>query len=120
SVSLEAFKAGQYDFKTERSAKAWATAYDFPAVNDGRVIKKDVVLDRPKPMQGFVFNLRRPKFQDTRVRRAFNLAYDFEWANQNLFYGLYARPSSFFQGQELAAQGLPSQDELALLEPLRD
>jgi microcin C transport system substrate-binding protein len=120
TVALEAFKAGQYDFRVERSAKAWATAYDFPAVNDGRVIKKDVVLERPKPMQGFVFNLRRPKFQDIRVRRAFNLAYDFEWANQNLYYGQYARPSSFFQGQELAAQGLPSPEELALLEPLRD
>jgi microcin C transport system substrate-binding protein len=120
TVAHEAFKAGQYDFKVERSAKGWATGYDFPAAKDGRVIKKALVLERPKPMQGFVFNLRRPKFQDIRVRRAFNLAYDFEWANQNLYYGLYARPSSFFQGQELAAQGLPSPEELALLEPLRD
>ena len=71
-------------------------------------------------MQGFAFNLRRTKFQDVRVRRAFNLAYDFEWANQNLFYGQYARTSSYFEGQELAAKGLPSQEELALLEPLRD
>jgi microcin C transport system substrate-binding protein len=120
TVAHEAFKAGEYDFKVERSSKDWATGYDFPAAKDGRVVKKDVVLERPKPMQGFVFNLRRPKFQDIRVRRAFNLAYDFEWANQNLYYGLYARPSSFFQGQELAAKGLPSPEELALLEPLRD
>jgi microcin C transport system substrate-binding protein len=71
-------------------------------------------------MQAFAFNIRRPKFQDARVRRAFNLAYDFEWANQNLFYGQYKRTSSFFEGQELAAKGLPSAAELALLEPLRD
>ncbi len=121
SVSMEAFKAGQYDFRAEGSAKTWATAYDFPALTEGRVVKRgDIVLETPKPMQGFAFNLRRPKFQDLRVRRAFNLAYDFEWANQNLFFGQYTRTSSFFEGQELAAKGLPSQDELALLEPLRD
>jgi microcin C transport system substrate-binding protein len=120
NVSMEAFKAGQYDFKDERSAKAWATAYDFPALTQGRVVKREVVLETPKPMQGFAFNLRRPKFQDIRVRRAFNLAFDFEWANQNLFYGQYARTSSYFEGQELAAKGLPSPDELKLLEPLRN
>jgi microcin C transport system substrate-binding protein len=120
SVSMEAFKSGQFDFKTEGSAKAWATAYDFPALNEGRVIKREVIVERPRPMQGFAFNLRRAKFQDIRVRRAFNLAYDFEWANQNLFYGQYKRTSSYFQGQELAATGLPSPEELALLEPLRD
>ena len=121
SVSMEAFKAGQYDFRREPSAKTWATAYDFPAVTDGRVVKRgDIVLETPKPTQGFAFNLRRQKFQDPRVRRAFNLAFDFEWANKNLFYGQYTRTSSFFEGQELAAKGLPSPDELALLEPLRD
>jgi microcin C transport system substrate-binding protein len=120
SVSMEAFKSNQYDFKTETSAKAWATAYDFPALKEGRAVKREVVLERPKPMQGFAFNLRKPKFQDVRVRRAFNLAYDFEWANQNLFFGQYKRTSSYFQGQELAAKGLPSPQELALLEPLRD
>ncbi len=120
NVSLEAFKSGQYDFRQETSAKSWATAYDFPALTDGRVTKREVALEIPKPMQAFVFNLRQPKFQDVRVRRAFNLAYDFEWADQNLFYGQYARTSSYFEGQELAAKGLPSQAELALLEPLRD
>jgi microcin C transport system substrate-binding protein len=120
SVSMEAFKAGQYDFRREASALTWATAYNFPALTDGRVVKRgDIVLETPKPMQGFAFNLRRPKFQDIRVRRAFNLAYDFEWANQNLFYGQYTRTSSYFEGQELAATGLPSPEELALLEPLR-
>jgi microcin C transport system substrate-binding protein len=117
---MEAFKAGQYDFRAEGSAKAWATAYDFPAIAEGKVVKREVTLERPRPTQGFVFNLRRPKFQDVRVRRAFNLAYDFEWANQSLFYGQYKRTSSFFEGQELAAKGLPSPAELALLEPLRD
>jgi microcin C transport system substrate-binding protein len=121
NVSMEAFKAGQYDFRRESSAKTWATAYDFPALTEGRVVKRDdIVLQTPKPMQSFAFNLRRAKFQDVRVRRAFNLAFDFEWANQNLFYGQYTRNSSFFQGQELAAAGLPSKEELALLEPLRD
>jgi microcin C transport system substrate-binding protein len=120
SVALEAFKAGQYDFRLETSAKAWATAYDFPALTEGRVVKREVALERPHPSQGFAFNLRRPKFQDVRVRRAFNLAFDFEWANQNLFYGQYTRTSSFFEGQELAAKGLPTPEELALLEPLRD
>ncbi len=119
-VSLEAFKSGQYDFRQETSSKAWATAYNFPALVDGRVTKREAALETPKPMQAFVFNLRRLKFQDVRVRRAFNLAYDFEWANQNLFYGQYARTSSYFEGQELAAKGLPSQAELGLLEPLRD
>jgi microcin C transport system substrate-binding protein len=121
NVSMEAFKAGQYDFKRENSAKTWATAYDFPALTEGRVVKRDdIVLDLPKPMQSFAFNIRRPKFQDRRVRQAFNLAFDFEWTNQDRFYGLYKRTSSFFEGQELAAKGLPSKEELALLEPLRD
>jgi microcin C transport system substrate-binding protein len=121
NVSMEAFKAGQYEFKREGSAKTWATAYDFPALTEGRVVKRDdIVLDTPKPMQGFSFNLRRPKFQDRRVRQAFNLAFDFEWTNQDRFYGQYKRTSSYFEGQELAARGLPSKEELALLEPLRD
>ncbi len=120
SVALEAFKADQYDFRLENSAKNWATAYDFPAMTEGKAVKKLAALERPHSTQGFAFNLRRPKFQDVRVRRAFNLAFDFEWANQNLFFGQYTRNSSYFEGQELAAKGLPSPEELALLEPLRD
>ncbi|ADP72100.1 extracellular solute-binding protein family 5 [Rhodomicrobium vannielii ATCC 17100] len=120
NVSMEAFKAGQYDFRAESSAKAWATAYDFPALREGKVVKREVTLETPKPMQGFVFNIRRPKFEDVRVRRAFNLAFDFEWTNQNLFFGQYTRTNSFFEGQELASKGLPSSAELELLEPLRD
>jgi microcin C transport system substrate-binding protein len=120
SVALEAFKANQYDFRLETSAKNWATAYSFPAMTEGKAVKKLVALERPHSMQGFAFNVRRPKFQDVRVRRAFNLAFDFEWANQNLFFGQYTRTASFFEGQELAAKGLPTPEELALLEPLRD
>jgi microcin C transport system substrate-binding protein len=121
NVSFEAFKGGQFDFYFENSAINWATRYDFPALRDGRVVKRDDIdLQTPEPMQAFVLNLRRPKFQDPRVRRALNLAFDFEWANQNLFYGQYKRTRSFFEGQELAAAGLPSEAELAILEPLRD
>jgi microcin C transport system substrate-binding protein len=121
NVSFEAFKSGQFDFYFENSAINWATRYDFPAIRDGRVVKRDDInLDTPEPMQAFVVNLRRPKFQDPRVRRALNLAFDFEWANQNLFYGQYKRTASYFEGQELAASGLPSPAELAILEPLRD
>jgi microcin C transport system substrate-binding protein len=120
SVAMEAFKAGQYDFRTETSAKAWATAYDFPALREGKVVKRDdIVLKRPHPTQGFAFNLRRAQFQDVRVRKALNLAFDFEWANQNLFYNAYKRTSSYFEGQELAATGLPTPAELKLLEPLK-
>ncbi len=120
TVSFEAFKGGQFDFYYETSAKSWATAYDFPAIKDGRVVKSDdIELKTPEPMQAFVLNLRRDKFKDPRVRRAFNLAFDFEWANQNLFYGQYRRTSSFFENQELAARGLPGPDELKILEPLR-
>ena len=120
SVALEAFKANQYDFRLENSAKNWATAYEFPALSEGKVVKKLIKIERPQWMQGFGFNLRKLKFQDLRVRRAFNLAFDFEWSNQNLFFGQYNRMSSYFEGQELAAKGLPSAAELALLEPLRD
>jgi microcin C transport system substrate-binding protein len=120
TVSFEAFKGGQFDFYNESSAKNWATAYDFPAVKDGRVIRRDDIrLKTPEPMQAFVLNTRRPKFQDARVRKALNLAFDFEWANKNLFFGQYARTSSFFENQELAAKGLPGPDELKLLEPFR-
>lgn len=120
TVAFEAFKAGYFDFYFETSAKNWATAYDFPGVKDGRVVKNDEIeLKTPEPMQAFVLNMRREKFQDRRVRWAFNLAFDFEWANQNLFFGQYRRTSSFFQNQELAATGLPGPDELKILEPLR-
>jgi microcin C transport system substrate-binding protein len=119
TVSLEAFKGGQFDFRFEASAKDWATAYDIPAVREGRLLKREVPHGRPAGMQGFAMNLRRPLFQDRRVREALSWAFDFEWANKNLFYGQYSRTRSYFQNSELAATGLPEPDELALLEPHR-
>ncbi len=119
-VALEAFKAGQFDFNIEVSAKNWATGYDSPALTAGRIIKEEIPNHNTQGMQGFVFNLRKPYFQDVRVRQAIALLFDFEWANQRLFHGAYTRSSSYFGNSELAAQGLPGPDELKLLEPLRD
>jgi microcin C transport system substrate-binding protein len=113
--AFEAFKVGQIDFWRENSAKDWATRYDFEAVKQGRVKKEEIALQRLAPMQGFVFNLRRKQFQDVRVRKAFNLAFDFEFANQNLFFGQYKRTDSFFGNSELAATGLPTGRELEIL-----
>ncbi len=119
TVALEAFKANSFDIRFETSAKNWATAYDFPAVKQGKVIRAELETRNAEPMQGFLFNTRRSKFSDPRVRQAFNYAFDFEWANKNLFYGQYARSSSYFQNSELAAATLPDAAELALLEPFR-
>ncbi|MDZ4790219.1 MAG: ABC transporter substrate-binding protein, partial [Hyphomicrobiales bacterium] len=120
TVAFEAFKAGQIDFFNETSAKNWATGYDFPALKAGQVIKRDdIMLSTPEPMQAFVMNTRRAKFTDARVRRAFNMAFDFEWTNEKLFYGQYKRTESFFQNTELAAKGLPQGEELAILEEMR-
>lgn len=120
SVALEALKAGQFDYWLENSAKNWATAYDTPAVSEGRLIKEQIINYNPTGMQGFVFNIRRPLFQDRRVREALGLLLDFEWTNKQLFNGAYTRTSSYFENSELAASGLPSGDELKLLEPLRN
>ncbi len=120
TVALEAFKAGNYDFRLENSSKEWATSYDTPAVRNGQIVKKAIKNSRPTGMQGFVYNLRRPLFQDRRVRRALNFAFDFEWSNKTLFYGQYTRTKSFFENSDLASSGLPKGDELALLEKYRD
>ena len=105
---------------SKSSAKNWATGYDFPAIKDGRCVKEEIHLKSVEGMQSFAFNLRREKFQDVRVRKAFNYAFDFEWSNANLFYGQYTRSRSFFNNSEMEAKGLPSPEELALLEPLKD
>ena len=120
TVALEAFKGDEYDFRAENSSKNWATAYDFPAVKRGDVIKEEITLKNSQGMQSFAINTRREKFNDPRVRRALNLAFDFEWANENLFFGQYVRTNSFFSNSELAASGTPDDAELAILEPLRD
>jgi microcin C transport system substrate-binding protein len=119
SVALEALKAEQFDYALEVSAKNWATAYNTPAVNDGRLLKEQIVNHNPTGMQGFVFNLRKPIFQDRRVREALSLLFDFEWSNKQLFNGAYTRTQSYFENSDLAASGLPSDGELKLLEPLR-
>ncbi len=120
TVALEAFKAGQIDFRQENIAKQWATAYDFPARQQG-LVKLDEVKHRlPAGMQGFLMNARRPLFKDSRVREALAWAFDFEWANKNLFYGAYTRSLSYFSNSELASSGVPQGAELAMLEPFRD
>jgi microcin C transport system substrate-binding protein len=120
TAGLEALKSGIIDLREEYTSRDWATAYDFPALKDGRVKKTVLPDDTPSGAQGFFFNLRRAKFQDIRVRRAFNLAFDFEWTNKNLFYGSYERTASFFESSPLKAEGLPPADELAILEPMRN
>lgn len=119
TVAFQAFKAGKLDFYVENSAKNWARGYDFPALNRGDVIKRAVELDTPQPMQAFVFNIRRDKFSDARVRRAFNYAFDFEWTNKTLFYGQYERTDSYFENTELAWRGLPTGREEEILKTLR-
>ena len=119
TVALEALKAGEYDLRLENSSKEWATAYDVPAVRDGWLKKEEIKNDRPAGMQGFAFNLRRPLFQDRRVRQALGYAFDFEWSNRTLFYGQYTRTNSYFANSELAAAGVPQGQELAVLEPYR-
>ena len=121
TVAFESFKAGNLDYHMETSAKNWATAYDFAAVKDGYIKKQEVELKGAQGMQCFVLNLRRPQFQDRRVRQAFNLAFDFEWANKNLFFGQYARVGSYFQNSELAAPQAPPQGrELEILNEVKD
>ncbi len=120
TVALEAFKGDTVDWRTENSAKNWATAYDFPAVNEKRVILEEFPINNIGVMQAFAFNIRRPKFQDPRVRRAFNFAFDFEEMNKQIFFGQYTRIASYFEGTELAATGLPSGRELKILETVRD
>ncbi len=120
TVALEAFKGDQIDYREENSALFWATRYDFPAAKEGRVKLEEFPVRDRGVMQGFVFNTRREKFQDPRVRRAFNYAFDFEEANKQLFFGQYQRISSYFHGSELASSGLPQGEELAILETVRD
>lgn len=119
-VELQGLFADSFDFRLENSAKNWATRYDnAPAVKSGAIKRDKPVLKQAEPMQAFVVNLRKTKFSDPRVRLALDYALDFEWANTHLFFGQYARTTSFFQNSELAATGLPSGLELNLLEPFR-
>jgi microcin C transport system substrate-binding protein len=119
-VALEAFKADQADWIAENSAKQWATAYDFPAAAEKRVVKEEFPVNDSGRMQAFALNLRRDQFKDARLRRAFNYAFDFEEMNKQLFFGQYKRIDSYFYGTDLASSGLPEGQELEFLETVRD
>ena len=120
TVTLEAFKAGAYDFRTENVARDWATGYDFPAIRRGLVKKDEFRHEIPTGMQCWAMNHRRPLFADRRVREALGLVFDFEWLNANIFYNSYTRTASYFSNSEFASSGLPTGRELAILEPFRN
>ena len=118
SAYHEAFKAGLFDVRKEDDPGRWQTAYDFPALREGRVVKESVTSGLPKPSFNFAFNTRRPLFADIRVREAVGLLFDFEWINHSIFFDLYRRSASFFEGSELSARGRPADErERALLAP---
>ena len=119
TIALEAFKAGQYDVRLENSSKDWATGYNSPALRNHLIKKEQIPSGLPSGMQGFGYNLRRPLFQDPRVREALAYAFDFEWSNKNLFYGAYTRTRSYFDNSELAATGVPQGPELQILDKFR-
>ena len=119
TVLVEALKAGEYDFHEEFTSKVWATQYDIPAVEEGWLVKDVLPDNTPSGVQAFFINTRLPKFQDRRVREALSYVFDFEWLNKNQFFGIYDRMASYFENSDLAARGLPSQAELAILEPHR-
>ena len=120
TAAFEAFKSGTYDYRSEHTSKRWAKEYDFPAVKEGKVLTEQITHKRNSGMQGFIYNLRRPYFQNILVRKALAYAFDFEWSNKNLFFGAYKRSNSFFSNSELSSKGLPSKEELIYLEPLKD
>ena len=118
-AAFEGFTGKNYLFREEFTARIWATRYDFPAIKDGRVKRETMPDELPSGAQGWFFNTRRDKFKDPRVREAFINAFDFEWTNKTLMYGAYARTVSPFQNSDMVATGLPSPEELKLLEPFR-
>lgn len=120
TVALEAFKAGNFDFRQETSAKNWATAYTGRRFEDGRIVREAIPHQRPSGMQGFVFNTRKPVFSNPKVRQALAYGFDFQWANRNLFFDQYTRTNSYFENSELASSGLPEGPELEILERFRD
>lgn len=121
TTAFEAFKGGAYTYREEYQSRIWATGYNFPAIEEGTIEVETLPDGRPAGTQGFWFNLRREKFQDPRLREAIGMAFNFEWANESLFYGLYDRTDSFWENsQTLQATGMPSEAELELLEPIRE
>jgi microcin C transport system substrate-binding protein len=120
TVAMEAFKAGEYDFRQENSSKRWATSYTGQSFDDGRIKIAELEHQNPTGMQAFVINNRREQFSDPRVRQALALAFDFEWTNKNIFFNAYTRTHSFFSNSEMAATKLPTKEEIEILEPVRD
>lgn len=120
NAAFEGFKAGTYTFRNEASSISWATGYDFPAAKDGSVIKEQIPSGAKANGQAFILNLRKERFQDARVREAIGLMFNFEWSNETLFYGLYARINSVWENTWMAAAGAPTPQEVALLQPLVD
>ncbi len=114
-IEREAFKSGDIDFFSENSSKEWATSFEVPAVQKKLIIKELIEHENPQGMQAFAFNTRKDFFKDKKVREALSYAFDFEWTNENLFYGAYKRTNSFFENSELASSGLPEGEELKLL-----
>ncbi|MCK4939363.1 MAG: ABC transporter substrate-binding protein, partial [Rhodospirillaceae bacterium] len=119
SIAAEAFKGGTTDFRPENISKVWATGYNIPAVKKGLIIKEKIFHNKTAPIQGFVFNSRLEMFKDKRIRQALAYGFDFNWSNRNLFYSQYKRTRSYFGNSELEAAGLPTGDELAILEKYR-
>ncbi|NOD65230.1 MULTISPECIES: extracellular solute-binding protein [unclassified Ruegeria] len=120
TAAFEGFKAGEYTLRIESDPKLWATGYDFPKLSEGVVVRDEIVDGSPPTPSGFVFNLGKPQFADKNVRKALALAFNFEWANESLLFGLNAPRNSFIQGTPLEAKGLPEGDELAFLQALGD
>ena len=120
NAAMEAFKAGIYTFRNESLPKRWATEYEFPSVQAGDVVKEVLPSGNIAGGQAIIFNLRRAQFQDPKVREALGLMFNFEWSNKSLFYGLFARTDSIWENSEMAATGVPTPEEVALLQPLAD
>lgn len=121
NTMFEAFKTGVYDLRFESDPTRWATGYEFPALQEGRIVKEEVPQRTPQGMNGFVYNTRRDVFSDIRVREALTYVFDFEWVNENLLFGLFQRAGSYFDGSDLSARGVPaSEAERALLAPYAD
>jgi microcin C transport system substrate-binding protein len=120
TVMLEAFKAGEFDFRMENSAKFWANSYTGSNFDKGYIVKEEIAHERPESAQGFVFNTQSEVFKDPKVREALTYAMDFEWMNKNMFYNQYDRTRSYFQNTEYEATGLPSDAEVAVLSEFKD
>lgn len=120
SVTLEAFKAGEFDYREEYTAKTWATMYKGKNFDNGLIKTENRMHENPQGMQAFGFNLRNPLFKNKEIRKAINLAFDFEWTNKQLFFSQYKRSQSYFDNSELSSSGLPSKEELLLLNPLKN